>query len=188
MEADWEVEVGGNAPVLDADWPGLVNLRIHPERIGEIEETHDLSALVEVLVHLNESGSPIYTAKCDVWIVDGLDCYELDASEEDARFGMACYIDMVPEADAESASLDAMIRFGRTVCRRLREVPLRCCRVDIIVRRAVFFSELEGFGVTAYVTGCGASRERAESRLSATLSALANTVYPHKTLPGSVQG
>ena len=27
MEADWEVEVGGGAPVIEAFWPGFVDLR-----------------------------------------------------------------------------------------------------------------------------------------------------------------
>ena len=38
MEADWEVEIGGDAPVIEAQWPGLVDLRANPERICEIAE------------------------------------------------------------------------------------------------------------------------------------------------------
>ena len=38
MEADWEVEVGGGAPVIEADWPGFVDLRGEPERVNEMEE------------------------------------------------------------------------------------------------------------------------------------------------------
>ena len=38
MEADWEVEVGGGSPVIEALWPGFVDLRLYPERIGEIQE------------------------------------------------------------------------------------------------------------------------------------------------------
>ena len=30
MEADWEFEVGGDAPVIDACWPGFVDLRRIP--------------------------------------------------------------------------------------------------------------------------------------------------------------
>jgi hypothetical protein len=30
MEADWEFEVGGDAPVIDALWPGFVDLRLSP--------------------------------------------------------------------------------------------------------------------------------------------------------------
>jgi hypothetical protein len=28
LEADWEFEVGGDAPVIDALWPGFVDLRL----------------------------------------------------------------------------------------------------------------------------------------------------------------
>ena len=38
MEADYEVEAGGEAPVIEALWPGFVDLRLQPERIGEIQE------------------------------------------------------------------------------------------------------------------------------------------------------
>ena len=30
MEADWEVEIGGGAPVIDACWDGYVDLRFNP--------------------------------------------------------------------------------------------------------------------------------------------------------------
>ncbi len=32
MEADWEFEVGGDAPVIEAHWPGFVDLRQNPEQ------------------------------------------------------------------------------------------------------------------------------------------------------------
>ena len=35
MEADWEFEVGGDAPVIEARWPGFVDLRRNPERAME---------------------------------------------------------------------------------------------------------------------------------------------------------
>ena len=183
MEADWEVEVGGDAPVIDADWSGLVDLRNHPARIHEIQEAHDFPALGDVLVRLNGSHSPIRTAKCDLWTVDGLDRYELDASEGDARVGLACYIDMVADAETVLANLDAMTRFGRVVSDHLRTVPLRCCRIDMVIRGAVFFSGREGFGVTAYATGCGVGREAAESRLGAALSALVDALCPSENCP-----
>jgi hypothetical protein len=38
MEADWEFEVGGDAPVIEAPWPGFVDLRLHPERAWQLSE------------------------------------------------------------------------------------------------------------------------------------------------------
>ena len=45
MEADWEVEVGGGAPVIEALWPGFVDLRSNPERSGEIDGGCEFPAL-----------------------------------------------------------------------------------------------------------------------------------------------
>ena len=30
MEADWELEIGGDAPVIEAHWTGFVDLRADP--------------------------------------------------------------------------------------------------------------------------------------------------------------
>ncbi len=43
MEVDWEVEVGGGAPVIEALWMGFVDLRRNPERLGEIAEAANFS-------------------------------------------------------------------------------------------------------------------------------------------------
>jgi len=110
MEADWEVEIGGAAPVIDACWPGFVDLRFHPRvppdayltRARELMESANLPNLPEALVRLNglnSSRSPIWTSKCDVWpVLDpaNLDAVELDAPQQDATFGWACYIDLLP--------------------------------------------------------------------------------------------
>jgi len=45
MEADWEVEIGRGAPVIDALWEGFVDLSMTPERINEIEEARDFPPL-----------------------------------------------------------------------------------------------------------------------------------------------
>ena len=39
MEADWEIEIGGDAPVIEAHWFGFVDLRIEPSRANELPET-----------------------------------------------------------------------------------------------------------------------------------------------------
>jgi hypothetical protein len=45
------------------------------------------------------------------------------------------------------------------VCTVLRAVPLRCCRVDLIIRRAFITPATERtLGITAYFTACGADR------------------------------
>ena len=99
MEADWEVEIGGGAPIIDACWPGLIHLQSAPKRAAELPEAADLPGLAEALVRLNGSRSPVWTSKCDVWpVLDAtdIDAGELDAPQEEATFAWACYIDLVP--------------------------------------------------------------------------------------------
>jgi hypothetical protein len=52
MEADWEFEVGPDAaglaaPVIDALWPGFVDLRRAPELAWHLPEAAQLPALAE---------------------------------------------------------------------------------------------------------------------------------------------
>ena len=99
MEGDWEVEIGGGAPIIDACWPGLIHLQTAPERAAELSEAANLPGLAEALARLNGSHSPIWTSKCDVWpILDAtdIDADELDAPQEEATFAWACYIDLLP--------------------------------------------------------------------------------------------
>jgi hypothetical protein len=187
MEADWEVEMGADAPVIDALWPGLVDLRSNPERIAEIEETRRLPALAEALLRLNcsDSGSPVWTAKCDFWALGSdpdldpgsarWDPDEMDATAPESMAAVACYIDMLPVDAAAFAGLDQAQPWATGLVDRLRQIVGRCCRVDLVIRRA-FQGDMEGLGVTAYATACGADSAAAEQALSRTLLGLTNAI------------
>ncbi len=82
MEADWEVEIGGDAPVIEAEWPGFIDLRMQPSRISDIAEATAFLPLADFLSALNQESSQVWTSKCDVWEPD------LTAT--------ACYIDLLP--------------------------------------------------------------------------------------------
>ncbi|MGB6194285.1 MAG: hypothetical protein WBF42_17595 [Terracidiphilus sp.] len=176
MQADWEVEIGGEAPVIDACWPGLVDLRCGPHRVAEIEETQALPALADALVLLNAKHSPVGTAKCDVWTVDEVDAFELDAEADEAACGLACYIDLLPAGDRQWASVESAVEFCKGLCAHLEKVPLRCCRADLIVRRAIITPEAGGLGITAYLTACGPREPRARGQLESALAAFADAV------------
>ena len=178
MEADWELELGGDAPVIDAHWSGLVDLRSAPERAAELPEAMQQPGLAEALKKLNGAGSPVWTAKCDAWPVAEFDVDELDAPRDAAWSAVACYIDLLSsDPDAWSALADAEA-WCKTACARLRAVPMRCCRVDLVVRRAVLRAGCEALGVTAYLTACGATDETAAESLRASLTAFADAIAP----------
>lgn len=177
MEADWEFELGADAPVIDAAWSGFIDLRHEPLRIGEVQEIHLLPELTHILLRLNAADSPVWTCKCDVWRVDDpVDAFELDADEAATADAMACYIDLLPR-DAEQWPLPQTIAADcKALCDRLRPVPLRCCRVDLVVRQAHWMVDQRGLGITAYFTGCGATEAAAREHLAQALTVFAGTL------------
>ena len=168
MEADWEVEVGPGAPVIDALWEGFVDLRIAPERISEIEEVRGFLPLQRALLALNLVGLAISTAKCDLWALQDFDPSEMEAPEAEAGSGLGCYIDLLPRSGQVFSSVAQAEEWARKLVAGLKQVNARCCRVDLVIRQAVS-GQIEGFGVTAYITACGSDAERARIFLDAAL-------------------
>ena len=170
MEADWEVEIGSGAPIIDALWEGLIDLRRQPERVSELAEVRELSALGEALAVLNANTSSMWTAKCDVWIPEKFDPDELDArNDAESNFAMACYIDLLPRDPEQWSSPELLAAECRLICARLHEIPLRACRADLIVRRACVSSDCHELGITAYLTAFAAALPEARGRLGLAL-------------------
>lgn len=175
MEADWEFEIGGDAPVIEAYWAGFVNLRDEPARVGEIAEAEMLPGLAAALQYLNQPGSPVWSCKSDVFVPEQIDADEVAASGDEAKFAIACYIDLLRRSDQEwmvplNAEEDC-----RKLCARMREIPLRRCRVDLVVRRALV-GDANELGVTAYLTACGQTSTDANARLAESLKAFAQLI------------
>jgi hypothetical protein len=189
MEADWEFEIGGDAPVIEACWPGYVDLRRAPEQARHLTEAADLPALVDALVKLNAAASPVWTSKCDVWpAVDSadFDLDELDAPPGSATHAMGCYIDILPTSEHQReqqwSTPPAAAAACKHICGILHAVPLRCCRVDLIIRRAFITLDCDDLGITAYMTACGASHADAVRALGDTLAVFADALCGHSTL------
>lgn len=188
MEADWEFEIGPDAaslaaPVIDAQWPGFIDLRIAPARACELPETAQSPALGEALAKLNSADSPIWTSKCDLWEhlqPDEFDADELDAPLGHAAHAMGCYIDLLPRKSWPSPDIAATV--CKRACSLLRAVPLRCCRADLIIRRAFIAPDLMEMGITAYVTSCGESPAEAMRTFQAALTAFTDVLCAHSTL------
>jgi hypothetical protein len=184
MEADWEFEVGGDAPVIDALWPGFIDLRTVPRRARSLSEVAELPALAEALERLNARSSPIWTSKCDFW--PALDLEALDSDEMDAAIGefvhaMGCYIDLLPKSDQQWLPARAAAEC-KYICLQLHAAPLRCCRIDLVIRRAQIAPETEDLGITAYLTACGTTAEAAKQVLEAALGAFADAFQANSTL------
>lgn len=174
MEADWEFEVGGDAPVIESCWEGFVDLRRDPERAGQLPEAAELPVLAEALARLNSANSEVWTSKCDVWpIVDfsEFDPDELDAPPGFATRAVACYIDLLPRNNRQWETTDLAAAACKLACSRLNGCKLRCSRLDLIIRRAFIAADRMDLGITAYLTACGASEGEAVQTLQAALVA-----------------
>jgi hypothetical protein len=184
MEADWEIELGGESPLIEAAWSGFVDLRLHPERTSQLPEAAALPALAKALEFLNSATSPLWTSKCDVWPV--ADMAEFDADELDAPPGSAFhaiggYIDLLPRTELQWELPATAAADCKKLCGLLRAVPLRCCRVDLVVRQAILTSAPVAaasmdFGITAYFTACGPSRADATGTFQAALAEFARVL------------
>lgn len=176
MEADWEVEIGGEAPVLHADWPGFVDFRLFADKVNTLQEVQQFSPLGLVLGRLNASQSPVWTAKCDVWALGSLDPYEFDALPEESLVGLACYIDLLATDTREWATPVQVTGWCRLICARLKTLAIRACRVDLVVRAAILSCGEAGLGVTAYVSAAGREAAAARARLADALVACADAI------------
>lgn len=176
MEADWEVEIGGDAPVIDGAWSESIDLRTAPERVGEIAEAAAIPAMAAALVQLNGPDSPVYSTKCDVWIPDSVDPDELNAAPEDARTAIACYVDLLSSSRAWQ-QLSEVESFCRMAVACLHVSPVKRARADLVIRSAYLPSEDKAFGITAYLLGSGPERSSAETALGEALQAFADAVF-----------
>jgi hypothetical protein len=175
MEADWSVELAAPDPLITVPWAAcgeagsscrFVDLRMGFHLIEEIEEAQGRPALRSALLLLNGVASQLWTAKCDVWSGsaeqgdDPFDPYEMDTEPGETAFGAGSYIDLLARDFKTHGRFETQERWLRAVTERLRGIPARAARVELVLRRAQV-DDVPGYGVTWFVTGCGASAQRA---------------------------
>ena len=97
MQADFYVELGGDAPALEIPWRSddpcvrYFDLKKHPELVQEIPEAVAYPELGAFLARMNAVEFPLATAKCDAWVSS-------EISPEEEIFGdrkFVSYVDLV---------------------------------------------------------------------------------------------
>ncbi len=185
METDWEVEIGGESPVIEALWPGFVDLRCTPQMALQLAEAAQFPALADALIRLNTGSSSLWTSKCDLWPVTDFaqfDPDELDAPPGCALQAIGCYIDLLPGSGQQWPNPAIAASICTRICGLLRAVPLRCCRADLVIRRAFIAPEQMDLGITAYLTACGESLTEVERTLQVALTTLVDVLCALATL------
>jgi len=183
MEADWEVDIGPESPVIDVAWPGFVDLQQDRSRIDEISEATRFPHLAAALLRLNAKTAfsddtvlvLLQTVKCDLWLTGPCDPFEMEATPETSLCGTACYIDLVPRQCGLFATLPTVELWARRATERLRSQSFPASRVDLVIRQAIT-AVGTGFGITAYISACGATTADSEERLGEALDVFAKTV------------
>ena len=190
MEADWEIEIGPGAPVIDAHWSGFVDLQQTPELARQLPEAVWLRGLDNALVLLNGAHSRVWTAKCDVWPLNAgeFDADEMGAPSEDAAFGQGCYIDLLSRSGQQWSVPAMAISWCKDTCGLLHTIPLSCCRVDLIIRSAAISPDRMNIGITAYLTSCGPTAEDANQVLQAALGRFADALCGRSTIEWIYRG
>ena len=178
MEADWEFEIGPGAPVIEPHWPGFVDLRAEPNRACDLAEAAELPDLANALMRMNHVNSPAWTCKSDVFLPGHIDPDELDARGEEAAHTIACYVDVLARDDRQWNLPSRAEAAARELCLRLRDIPLRRCRVDLVIRQAHLEPEANHLGMTAYFAACGQTESDARSRLTECISLFTAVIAP----------
>ena len=185
MLADWTAACGPDDPVLIVPWSDpdsgahFIDLRAEPLHVGEIFETELYPALARALRSLNAGTSAFLTAKCDVWTLypevaaEKLEQLrlELGLADEEAAFGMACYIDLLPRERRLFASSHVAVDMAARIARRAARLPHEEAQVEVVVRPALvdLTSPLEGYSLTTYITAVAGDPETASQRWEAAL-------------------
>ena len=181
MDADWSVECAADDPLVVIPWKNAsgtltyIDLHACPDRIEDalkkIPEAVLYPTLATALRLWNHASSPVFTAKCDVWMYPA----NLFDAEDLPGFASArgCYVDLIqtePNTFTSFSAAEAQLRRWTEVARSIAIPDARC---EWTLRRALIFplgetpgepsgdEPLKGFATTLYVWGYGASTQEA---------------------------
>lgn len=180
MQADYSVELGREDPALEVPWQSedganrYYDLKNHPEALGQISEVSLFPELKTFLGRVNAAGFPLQTAKCDAWP-------SREISPEEEIFGprkFVSYVDLIFAAGEPRLSFDEHETLAKSLCALLGRAPEMSASVELVIRRCYYRCDgnsgepLDGFSITAYVSGFGEDDAAARRRWSIALTLL----------------
>ena len=143
MQADFSVELGGDASALEIPWRSddpyvrYFDLKIHPELVLQIPEAIAYPELATFLSRINAPGFPLATAKCDAWSSS-------EVAPEEEIFGdrkFISYIDLVFVDQEDRCSFEKHEAFARELCRLLSHAPEMAAIVELVIRHCYYHQE-----------------------------------------------
>jgi hypothetical protein len=181
VEADFAVELGGDAETLEFPWaadggPCYYDLKRQPKLLLEIEEAQRVPELGEFLAAINSPASILETAKCDVWAST-----EINPEEEifgaTSKFGS--YVDVLFSQEVSRFSFAEHEQLGKRITQLLKRVPGIPAAAELIIRRCFYHMKervREGFYITFYLFGYGDDEIQSRQRWAIALKVVENAI------------
>jgi hypothetical protein len=194
MLADWSVECAAEDPVLVVPWsssnedqagPHFVDLRENPYDLDQISEAEQFPSLMQALRALNVPRSPVFTAKCDAWVLDAEELgellHELDLAdsvsnpdEAGTLAGFASYIDLVWRDRTIFASFHQSEQLLHRLTRLAAPLDHPSAMLECVLRPALvdFTGAQEGYSISLYIKAVGPDLDTAREAWSSALQAV----------------
>ena len=198
MFRDWWAECGAEDPVLVVPWSSpedagtcqFIDLRENPYDLDRIPEAELHPALMQALRALNAARSPVFTAKCDAWVMDederDATRVDLDLETTEAPHGFASYIDLVWRERLLFVSFHAGEQRLVRLARLLEPLDFPYAAIECVLRPALIdlSGPAEGFAVTLYVKALGTDAAHAYQRWAEALAAAAGIIRSREFTQG----
>jgi hypothetical protein len=187
MLSEWSVECAADDPVLVVPWSDpadpsgnrrFVDLRENPYDLDHLPEAELYPPLMHALRALNAARSPVFTAKCDAWPLDGeeLDALRLnlDVLVDDTAAGFGSYIDILWRERSLFTSFHQQEQLLHRLTRRAATLDHSAVMLDCVLRPALIdlTGPQEGFAVSLYIKALGHDRHSAEENWASALESI----------------
>lgn len=185
MLVEWSSECSADDPVLVVPWSDpavperrFVDLRENPYDLDYLEEATTHPPLMHALRALNAARSPVFTAKCDAWPMDGDELdhlrMNLDHRAEEAPAGFASYIDLLWRERSLFVSPHRQEQMLHRLARLAAALDCPFALAEGVIRPAIvdLTGPQEGFAVSLYVKALGHDGQTAETNWASGLDAV----------------
>ena len=198
MFAEWSAECSAEDAVLVVPWQdpdgsaAFVDLRQNPYDFDRLPEAEEYPPLMQALRALNAPRSPVFTAKCDAWVMGaeelqavGIDL-DLPSDVAEMRNGFCSYIDLVWRERGVFASFHHQEQQMHRLMRLAGPLDFPYALLNCVIRPA--FVDLtgpqEGFAVSLYVKAVGADQDSAAQNWAGALEGVVSVLRSRELATG----
>jgi hypothetical protein len=187
MLSEWSAECSADDPVLVVPWSDpadpsgnrrFIDLRENPYDLDHLPEAEHYPAMMHALRALNAARSPVFTAKCDAWPLEGeeLDALRLNLGQvvDDTAAGFGSYIDILWRERSRFTSFHQQEQMLHRLTRHTALLDQPAAMLDCVLRPALvdLAGPQEGFAVSLYVKALGHDPQSAEENWATALEAV----------------